>query len=165
MAVVVRSFAITGVDGYLVDVETMTLHGQPVTAIVGLGDAAVKEARQRLESAITCARYEFPKMKIVINLAPSSLKKSGSHFDLAMAIGLLIQSGQLTVAEIDQFGFIGELSLNADLRPCVGILPMAVTARNEGIRKLIVSKENVKEASVVKDINVFGFSSLQEVVN
>ncbi|ACV64750.1 Mg chelatase, subunit ChlI [Desulfofarcimen acetoxidans DSM 771] len=165
MAVVVRSFAIAGVDGYLVDVETMTLHGQPVTAIVGLGDAAVKEARQRLESAITCAQYEFPKMKIVINLAPSSLKKSGSHFDLAMAIGLLIQSGQLTVPEVEQFGFIGELSLNADLRPCIGILPMAVTARNKGIRTLIVSKENIKEASVVKDINVLGFSNLQEVVN
>jgi magnesium chelatase family protein len=96
MASVIKSFAITGVDGYLVEVETDLIYGQPVH-IVSLGDTAIKEARERLQAAIVHSGYEFPKMKIVINLAPSDIKKRGSHFDLAMAIGLLAQSEQLRV--------------------------------------------------------------------
>ena len=86
MASIVKSCAISGVDGYIVDVETKTIIGQPLISIVGLGDTAVKEARERVESAIVDAKYIFPEMKIVINLAPSDLKKSGSHFDLPIAL-------------------------------------------------------------------------------
>ena len=164
MASVVKSFAISGVDAYLVEVETDTIYGQPMISIVGLGDTAVKEARERLQASLNYARYEFPKMKIVINLAPSDIKKSGSHFDLAMAIGLLIQSSQLTVEEIDKFGFIGELSLNSILRPCSGVLPMAIAAKESGITNLIVPVANVREASLVKDLNVLGFEKLTDVV-
>lgn len=85
MASVVNSFVILGIDGYVVTIETDTIFGQPAVSIVGLGDTAVKEAKERLEAAIIHAKYEFPKMKIVINLAPSDIKKSGSHFDLGMA--------------------------------------------------------------------------------
>lgn len=91
MASIVKSCAISGVDGYVVDVETKTIVGQPMISIVGLGDTAVKEARERVESAIVDAHFVFPEMKIVINLSPSDLKKSGSHFDLPIAIGLLIK--------------------------------------------------------------------------
>lgn len=103
-------------------------------------------------------------MKIVINLAPCDIKKSGSHFDLGMAIGLLIQSKQIVVNEVQEFGFIGELSLSGELRPCTGILPMAIEAKNRGIKNLIVPINNRKEAELVKGINVFSFETLKEVI-
>lgn len=165
MAAVVKSFAIIGVDGYVVEIEADTLYGQPSTSIVGLGDMAVKEASERLQAAINHEKYEFPKMKVVFNLAPGDVKKSGSHFDLGMAIGLLVQSGQLKVDQIDQFGFIGELSLNAGLRPCTGVLPMAIAARAAGVKNLIVPKENMPEATLVKELNVLGFENLKQVTD
>lgn len=164
MASVINSFAIAGIDGYVVKIETDTIYGQPSVSIVGLGDAAVKEARERLEAAINHEKYEFPKMKIVINLAPCDIKKSGSHFDLGMAIGLLIQSKQIVVNEVQEFGFIGELSLNGELRPCTGILPMTIEAKNRGVKNLIVPIDNRKEAELVKGINVFSFETLKEVI-
>lgn len=164
VASVVNCFAIAGIDGYVTKIETDTIFGQPSVSIVGLGDAAIKESRERLEAAITHEKYDFPKMKVVINLAPSDIKKSGSHFDLAIAVGILIQTKQIIVDEINIFGFIGELSLNGELRPCLGILPMAMEAKNRGIINLIVPKENVREASLVKGINIFGFDNLKEVI-
>jgi len=121
MAVVVRRFSILGVDGYPVDIETDVISGMPSITIVGMGDTAVREARERLQAAVVNAKYDFPSRKIVINLAPSDIKKSGSNFDLAMAVGLLVKSGQLIVAEnidIKDYAFIGELSLTSQLRPC-----------------------------------------------
>ena len=165
MAAIVKSCAISGVDGYVVDVETKTIVGQPMISIVGLGDTAVKEARERVESAIVDAHFIFPEMKIVINLAPSDLKKSGSHFDLPIAVGLLIEDKQLTVKRKEEFAFFGELSLNAMIRGCNGILPMVIAAKSSGIKNIIVPKDNVKEASIVKGLNIFGFSSLKEVVD
>ncbi|SHI06778.1 YifB family Mg chelatase-like AAA ATPase [Clostridium grantii] len=164
MASVINSFAIRGVDAYLVEIESDTIYGKPSVSIVGLGDMAVQESRERLQAAITNSKYEFPKMKIVINLAPCDIKKSGSHFDLSMAIGLLIQSKQIYVEEIKSFGFIGELSLNAFLRPCTGVLPMVMEAKRRGINNLILPKENMREASLVSGINLFGFDNLTEVV-
>jgi len=148
-----------------VKIETDTIYGQPSVSIVGLGDTAVKEARERMEAAINNAKYEFPKMKIVINLAPGDIKKSGSHFDLGMAIGLLAQSKQFVADELDTFGFIGEFSLNAELRPCSGVLPMIVAAKAGGIRNVVVSKENLREASLVQGINIFGFDTLRDVTS
>ncbi|QAT41024.1 magnesium chelatase domain-containing protein [Clostridium sp. JN-9] len=165
MASVVNSFSLAGIDAYQVKIETDTIYGQPSINIVGLGDTAVKEAKERLEAAINNAKYDFPKMKIVINLSPSDMKKRGSHFDLGMAIGLLIRSNQITVNDIESFGFIGELSLNADLRPCSGILPMVVAAKNSGIHNIVLPLQNIEEASLVKDINIFGFETLKEVIN
>ncbi len=164
MASIVKSCAISGVDGYVVDVEIKTIVGQPMISIVGLGDAAVKEARERVESAIVDAHFVFPEMKIVINLAPSDLKKSGSHFDLPIAIGLLIEDGQMRIKRNEEFAFFGELSLNAMIRGCNGILPMVIAAKNSGIKNIIVPKANIKEASIVKDLNIYGFNSLKEVV-
>jgi len=165
VAAVVNSFAINGIDGYVVKIETDTIYGKPSVTIVGLGDASVKEAKERLEASIIHVKYEFPKMKIVINLSPGDIKKSGSHFDLAMAIGLLIKSNQISVLEIQKFGFLGELSLNADIRACSGVLPMAIEAKKMGITNLIVPKENIREASLVKGINIFGFDKLTDVVS
>ncbi|ABO51511.1 magnesium chelatase, ChlI subunit [Desulforamulus reducens MI-1] len=166
MATVINSFAIAGIDGYQVEVETVTMYGHPSITIVGLGDTAIKESRQRLEAAINYAGYEFPKMKIAINLAPGDIKKSGSHFDLSMAIGLLVGTNQAMVGRemLTGYGFIGELSFNAFLRPCGGVLPMAIAARDAGITKLIVPEENIREASLVQGIEVLGFNDLKSVV-
>jgi magnesium chelatase family protein len=108
--------------------------------------------------------FRFPEMKVVINLAPSDLKKSGSHFDLPIALGLLMETNQLKIMKGGEYGCIGELSLNARLRRCTGVLPMVIAAKKAGIKNIIVPRENIHEASLVKGINVFGFDSLREVV-
>lgn len=164
MAAIVYSFVIEGVDGQLVEVECDEIHGLPAVSIVGLGDTAVKEARERLEAAIIHAGYEFPRQKVVINLAPSHMKKTGTHFDLAMSIGLLARTKQIRTEKLEAFGFIGELSLNASIRPCTGVLPMVIKAKAEGIHSLIVPEENVQEALLVKGINVYGCKTLNDVV-
>lgn len=165
MASVVNSFAISGVEGYLVDVEVKAISGLPMIAIVGLGDTAIKEARERVEAAIYDENFHFPDKKIVINLAPSDIKKSGSHFDLPIAIGMLLETGQINIKDNEKFTFIGELSLNARLRACSGILPMVIAAKKAGQQKIIVPKDNIEEASLVKGVEVFGFDSLRNVVN
>lgn len=111
MATVVRSFAIQGIDGYPVDIEVKMLEGQPVISIIGLGDQAVKEAAERIQAAIDESGYVFPKKRVIISLAPSDKKKSGSHFDLAMAVGVLCQNGDVGMKNLKEYGFIGELSL------------------------------------------------------
>lgn len=122
MASVVKCFAIDGIDGYPVDIEIKTLEGQPMISIIGLGDQAVKEASERVQAAIDETGYIFPKKRVIISLAPSDKKKSGSHFDLAMAIGVLQQNEDMAVKNISEYGFIGELSLDGRLRACHGIL-------------------------------------------
>ncbi|MGI1658542.1 MAG: YifB family Mg chelatase-like AAA ATPase [Desulfitobacterium sp.] len=127
----------------------------------------MKKAAHRLQAALTSGRFEFPKMKVVINLAPSGIKKSGSHFDLPMAISLLREAGQvlLDTDTLDRMAFIGELSLNAELRPVNGVLPMAMAARDHGIEKLIVPIENCREACLVKGLEVYAFATLQELID
>lgn len=168
MACIIKSFSIMGVDGYPVDIETDVISGMPGMTIVGMGDTAVKEARERLEAAVINARYDFPSKKIVINLAPSDIKKSGSNFDLGMAVGMLRRSGQLNPSaqhDLDEYAFIGELSLTSHLRPCSGVLPMAICAKKSGVRNLVVPMQNVREASLVKGLNVIGFSTLRQVAD
>lgn len=105
MASVVKCFAIDGIDGYPVDIEIKTLEGQPMISIIGLGDQAVKEASERVQAAIDETGYIFPKKRVIISLAPSDKKKSGSHFDLAMAIGVLQQNEDMAVKNISEYGF------------------------------------------------------------
>lgn len=167
MASIVNSFAISGIDGYRVEIEVDTIYGQPSISIIGLGDRAIKESSERIQAAMISKGYEFPKMKIVINLAPGDIKKRGSHFDLGMAIGLLIQSEQILPKGLDlnSFGFIGELSLNGKLRPCTGVLPMVIAAKKAGINNIIVSKQNREEASLVKGMSIYGFEDLKSIID
>lgn len=104
-------------------------------------------------------------MKIVINLSPSDVKKSRSHFDLGMSIVLLIQSAQIFVEEVERRAFIGELSLNKDLRPCSVVLPMVLEAKSKGIKKVIVPIDNMPEVSLISDMNIFAFNKLNEVTD
>jgi magnesium chelatase family protein len=166
MASIINSFAISGIEGYLVEIETDTIYGQPSISIIGLGDRAIKEASERIQAAIIHEGYEFPKMKIVINLAPGDIKKKGSNFDLGMAIGLLMRSTQFEPKDVDldSFGFIGELSLNGKIRPCTGVLPMIVAAKKTGIKNIVVPLENTQEAYLVNGINIYAFEDLKSTI-
>ena len=161
MASTVHSFTLSGIEGHVVEVETDVLFGPPSVSIVGLGDKAIKEARERLEASIIHSKFIFPPQKIVFNLAPSDMKKTGTHFDLSMAIGLLIRTQQIHVNTLTNTGFIGELSLNASIRPVSGILPMVIKAKEANITTLMVAKENVEEAQLVKGLNIIGCSTLR----
>lgn len=164
MATVVKSFAVHGIEAYVVDIETKTMEGQPMISVIGLGDQAVREAADRIDSAIDEVGYVFPKKKVIISLAPSDKKKSGSHFDLAMAVGVLQQDKCIAAKELDSIGLVGELALNGKLRACRGILPMVIAARKNGFRKVVVPAENVQEAKLVKGIEVLGFNDLYAVL-
>lgn len=165
MASIVFSFGISGIDGYVVEVETETIVGVNSVSIVGLGDKAVKEARERIEAALTHSNFSFPFQKVLFNLAPSDLKKTGTHYDLAMAVGLLIRTGQVNpTINLSEIGFIGELSLNARIRPVSGVLPMVLKAKEEGIKQIVLAIENVREAKLVSGIEVYGCQTLKEVV-
>lgn len=164
MATMVKSFAIQGIDGYTVDIETKMLEGQPMITIIGLGDLAVKEAAERIQAAIDESGYVFPKKRVIISLAPSDKKKSGSHFDLAMAVGVLQQSGDIAAKNLQDYGFIGELSLDGSIRACRGILPMIISGQKSGLKKIIIPNSNLREASLVHGVEVLGFHNLSEVV-
>ncbi len=165
MASIVYSFALLGIDGQMVEVETDTMLGMSSVSIVGLGDKAVKEARERLEAAMLSSGFVFPVVKVVFNLAPSDMKKTGTHYDLAMAIGLLLRSNQIQEPrDLNQMAFIGELSLNANIRGSSGILPMVLKAKKVGIKKILLPKENVQEAKLVKGVEIFGCRDLREAV-
>ncbi|WNF36635.1 YifB family Mg chelatase-like AAA ATPase [Bacillaceae bacterium IKA-2] len=163
MASIVYSFTINGIDGQLIHVEADTICGYPSVSIVGLGDTAVKESKERIEAAISFCGFQFPEQKLIVNLAPSHLKKSGTHFDLPIAIALLIRTNQVKVS-VSSFALIGELSLNGEIRPIVGVLPMAISAQENNIEHLIVAAENVAEASLVKGIQVVGCETLHKAI-
>lgn len=165
MATMVNSFSISGVDAYQVDIEVKTMDGQPMISVIGLGDQAVKEAADRIQSAIDECGYEFPKKRVIISLAPSDKKKSGSHFDLAMAIGVLQQETIIACRVKGKTGLIGELSLNGTLRPCRGVLPMVIAAKKLNFDRVIVPAENVAEAKLVHGIEILGFEGLCDVID
>ena len=165
MATMVKSFAIQGIDGFEVDIEVKTLEGQPMISVIGLPDQAVKEAAERIQSALDESGYEFPKKKVIISLAPGDKKKRGSHFDLAMAVGLLKETEAIDVKNnIGRYALIGELSLNGELRACRGILPMVIAANKQGTREVIVPYETIQEAKLVRGMRVYGFENLVQVL-
>ena len=162
MAITIKSFALDGVDSYVVHVEVNTNFGQPGISIIGMADKAINEAAERIKASLVSGGFEYPESRIVINLAPSSKKKYGTHFDLAMAIGLLVQTDQLSDKAAKHYGFIGELSLNGDIRGVKGVLPMVIEAKRQGIEYLIVPIENMKEAMLVKEIHILCFDDLKK---
>lgn len=165
MATIVNSFSISGIEGLVVEIETDMIFGQPSVSIIGLGDQAVKEASERIRASILHLGYEFPKMKVVINLAPGDIKKKGSHYDLGMSIGVLQQSDQIAAQGLEEYGFIGEVSLNGKLRACNGVLPMVIAAKRAGIRKMIVPNDNREEAALVQEMEIYAFEELKEVID
>ncbi len=161
----IYSAGIFGINGYVVEVETDMSNGMPGVDIVGLPDNAVKESKERVKSAIKNSGFDYPQKKIVINLAPANVKKEGVFLDLPIACAILVSSGQIVNDNISDYMIIGELALDGSVRKAAGVLSMTVAARDEGIKNVIVPFENAYEASVVDGINVYGATSLNEVVS
>jgi magnesium chelatase family protein len=161
-----RSAAVYGIDAHIIDVEVdfsgVTLDKE-IFATVGLPDAAVRESRDRVRSAIKNSGFDLPPTRITINLAPADLKKEGSGFDLPIAIGILGAYGALTVKDLADFVLVGELGLDGSLRAVQGMLPIAIAARSAGIKNLIIPAANAREAAVVDGVNVYPVRSLLEV--
>lgn len=157
----VLSCAVIGLDGELVEVEVDISRGQqPTTMIVGLPDAAVQESKERVRSAVRNSGLTYPfNSRITVNLAPADTKKEGPAYDLPIAVGLLLASGQV-VAPVDDAIFLGELALTGDLRPTRGVLPMVGLARDRGMKRAFVPAQNAAEAALVRGIDVFAVESL-----
>jgi magnesium chelatase family protein len=152
----------SGIEAPLVTVEVHVSNGLPALNIVGLPETAVKESKDRVRGAILNSRFEFPAQRITVNLAPADLPKEGGRFDLAIALGILAASGQLSSADLKHYECIGELSLGGELRPVNGVLPVAIQARNHQ-RKLVLPRENTAEAALVKGIEIIPATHLLEV--
>lgn len=161
----VNSMALLGLDGYLIEVQVDVSNGMPCWEMVGLPDTSVKEAKERVKTAIKNSGYEMLSKRIVINLAPADTKKEGSIFDLPIAIGILVDLGEIKNDKLNEIAFIGELSLDGKLNRINGILPMCIEAQKLGIKKLIVPKENAEEAAIVKEMEVLGADNLKQVVD
>ncbi len=161
----VCSAALNGIEAYPVEVEVNAGWGDTIVVIVGLPDAAVKESRDRVSTALTNSGYKFPMGRTTINLAPADVKKEGPSFDLPIALGMLAASEQLETDQLDNFISVGELALTGAVRPCKGVLPVALRARNDGKTGVLVPAENAAEAAVVDGLQVIPVQNLREAAS
>ncbi len=161
----IQSCVLNGLNGSITEVEVDISNGLPVLNIVGLPDTAVKESKERIRTAIKNSGFEFPMRRITINLAPANTKKEGTHFDLPMALGVLEASAQIDPGFLNAFAFIGELSLNGKLNRVTGALPLIIALRNQGIKKIILPSENVGEAAIIRDVEIYPFNNLVEIID
>lgn len=159
------SSATFGVDAYLVEVEVdVARGGMGKFILVGLPDAAVKESAERVAVALRSQGFRFPKTRILVNLAPADVRKEGPSFDLPIAIGILAASGQIPPEPLSEFLITGELSLEGRLRPVAGVLPMALAAREQGKRGILLPAENAREAAIIRDLEVYPVETIREAV-
>ncbi len=161
----VISCGLLGIDGYIINVETDISNGIPSFEIVGLGDTAVKEAKERVRAAIRNSGLEFPIKRITVNLAPADLKKEGSSLDLPIAMGILSAMGNVLYNSVNNYIFAGELSLDGGIKPVKGALSMALCALHEGIENFILAEDNAGEAAVVKGLNILPARNIRDVIN
>ncbi len=161
----VKSYAaaVQGISATTITIEVSCTKGIQFF-LVGLPDVAVRESHERIISALQVSGYKFPRNRIVINMAPADIRKEGSAYDLPLAIGILAAAGELDASRLDQFMMMGELSLDGSLQPVKGILPIAIKAREEKFKGLIVPKQNAREAAVVNQLDVYGVSTIREVI-
>ncbi|HET7271526.1 MAG TPA: YifB family Mg chelatase-like AAA ATPase [Rubrobacter sp.] len=159
-----RSLSLFGIDALPVEVEVDVSPGLPGFSIVGLPDAAVQEARERVRVAISNSGYKFPTKKVIVNLAPANLRKEGPAFDLPIALGILAASGALAPGSLERAGVVGELSLDGGVRGVKGALSMAEGARREGLPRLVVPERDATEAAVIGGVEVYGMRTLREAV-
>ena len=158
----IYSAAVYGVDAYEVEIEVNAAGGSPVIVIVGLPDAAVKESRDRVTTAISNSGYFWPRGRTTINLAPADIKKEGPSFDLPIALGMIAASEEVESDIFDRFSFVGELALNGAVRSVKGVLPVALEARRRGKQAMIVPEANAREAAMVEGIDIFGVQNLRQ---
>ncbi|RAU81464.1 YifB family Mg chelatase-like AAA ATPase [Pontibacter arcticus] len=155
--------AVQGVSAYTITIEVNVSPGTKYF-LVGLPDNAVKESEQRIESALKQYNYKIPRQKIVINMAPADIRKEGSAYDLTIAMGILAASGQINPDRVGQYMIMGELSLDGSLRPIKGVLPIAIQARKEGFKGIILPAQNAKEAAIVNSLDVIGVQNILEAI-
>ncbi len=156
----VLSSTVIGIEGSQVEVEVDISRGLPTFTTVGLAETAVKESKDRVKAALVNSGYPFPDDRITVNLAPASIKKTGTGFDLPMALGILAASGMIPQTSLSDFLVLGELSLDGRIKPVSGVLPMALTAKAAGLPGIIVPAENKQEAGVVSGIDVYAMDHL-----
>jgi len=164
MIAIVKSTALSGLDGQIVEVEVDVSKGLPSFDIVGLPDASVREAKDRVRTAIKNSCLDFPVKRITVNMAPADLKKEGPIYDLPIAVGILAATEQLPPDRFPHYVYLGELSLNGSLRGVAGVLPNVLAVREAGLKQVVVPMENAKEAALVEGIDVFPASCLDELV-
>ena len=160
----VLSSAVFGIDAYMVEVEVDIAQGLPTFATVGLPDGAVKESKDRVKAAIKNCGYDFPSRRITVNLAPADIKKEGTAFDLPMAIGILAATEAVQKNKLAHHFILGELSLDGQVKPVRGTLPIAVAARDAQLRGILLPRENSREAAVVKGIEILPLDTLSDCV-
>ncbi len=161
----VKSFGLVGIEGYPLDVEVDVSNGLPGFEIVGLADTAIKEAKERVKNAIRNSALPYPIKKISINLAPADIKKVGALYDLAIAIAILSCDKEISLNNIEDYVFVGELSFDGNVKRVKGILPLLISARQMGFKNFIIPADNEKEASFIENINVYCVSNLIQTVN
>ena len=160
----IKSIALHGLDGYLIEVQVDVSAGMPYWEVVGLPDVSVKESKERVRTAIKNSGFEFQSRRIVVNLAPADIRKEGTFFDLPIAVGILLNIEEIKSINEENIAFVGELSLDGRINKVNGILPMCIEAKRLGIKKIILPKENAKEGAIVKGIEVIGVENLNELV-
>ena len=160
----VYSCAVIGLEGVVVEVEVDTVDGLPSIAIVGLPDAAIQESRERYNRQLKNAGLYFPRRRLVVNLAPASVRKEGPAYDLPIALGALIASGQLPPDSVEGALMIGELSLDGSVRHVRGVLPMAALARQQGFKRIFTPPGDAAEAALIPDLEVNPVASLAVLV-
>lgn len=165
MLSVVKSMSLQGLEGFLINVEVDISAGMPCFDIVGLPDTNIRESKERVRTAIKNCGIELLSRKYIVNLSPATIRKDGAVLDLAIAVGILNSIGIIKKFNFNNTIFIGELSLNGKLNKVNGILPICIDAIKYGIKQIILPKENAKEASIVKDIEVIGIDNLLELIN
>jgi magnesium chelatase family protein len=156
--------AVQGINATIVTIEVNVSQGIRFLH-VGLPDNAVKESHERIASALNYTGHGFPRKQIVINMAPADIRKEGSAYDLALAIGIMAADGKIVSQELDRYVIMGELSLDGGLQPIKGILPIAIKAREEGFKGFILPKQNAREAAVVNNLDVYGVENITEVID
>ncbi|MEE9437627.1 MAG: YifB family Mg chelatase-like AAA ATPase [Saprospiraceae bacterium] len=169
MLVTTNASAVQGVEAQTITVEVnaggTVPQGKPYYTLVGLPDSAVREGFSRIEAAISNIGYKVKRLKLIVNLAPANIRKEGSSYDLPLALASLAATKQITVIDIDKYVIMGELALDGSLRPIKGSLPIAIQARKEKFKGLILPKQNAKEAAIVNDLKVYGIDNLKEAVD
>lgn len=165
MLSITKSMALHGLEGFLIDVQVDVSAGLPEWNIVGLPDTSVKEAKERVRTAIRNSGYELFSRKIIVNLAPADIRKEGSIYDLPIAVGILMSLEVINSQQLNDILIIGELSLDGTLNAINGALPICIEAKKLGIKKVILPHVNAKEASIVEHIEILGANNLKEVVD
>lgn len=165
MVTKINTVALAGLDGFIVEVQTDISNGMIGMNMSGLPDAAVREAAERAKTSIRNCGCEYPRKRISINLAPASMKKEGSGFDLAITVSILAASGQLHISEAEETAFIGELALDGTVLPVHGMLPMVISAYENGVRKFFVPADNADEAAVIQGTEIHPVKNLSEIIN